>query len=238
MKNPVKNKTVFVLLVALGFCGFYIFSCWFSVSENGSDLFYRGGMYVLGLLFLTTLMLVLGTLRCLLMLLLPKRRAEAWSGFKMLFKISGFLVVFIIVTLAIGDIIRNLGLRAMTVRARPLIVAIRNYQATNGVPSNALDDLVPKYIESIPATKVGAYPEFNFVRNQNPDRYGSNTWILDVPISADKQACEFLVYYPNHNYPASGKGNVMVSPYGHWVSIEFNDADAKLNGFPVANDAQ
>jgi len=236
MNNLVKNKTVIVLFVTMAFCCFYIFSCWFSVSENGSDLLYRDGMYVLGLLFFITLVSVLGMLRCLFMLLFPERKAEAWSGFKTLFKIFGFLVVFIIFTLAIGDIIRDLGLRAMTVRARPLIQAIRQYQATNGVPPNALDDLVPKYIQNIPATKVGAYPQFNFIRNQNLAIYGSNTWILVVPISSDKDTSEFLIYYPNHNYPASGQGNVQVDPMGHWVSIEFNNADAKLSGFEIPNE--
>jgi hypothetical protein len=236
-----KSRIRLVIFISLAMCSFYIFSNWYSVSPDGSDLPLKGAGYMLGFWGLILLGGLLGLPVGLIATLLRVKNKnfpgpKTWSDLKLLAILCLIFILFIVLAVRIGDDVRNLGLSRMAAHGKPLIEAIQHYEAVNKSSPDALNNLVPAYVVNIPPTGAAAHPQFNFIRNQNPALFSGNPWVLSVPVSADKSACEFLVYYPNQKYPEWRHGNVDLTKLGSWVLIELNTSEATNEGFATASD--
>ena len=58
--------------------------------------------------------------------------------------------------------LRKIQFQQATVRAEPLIAAIRAYSEDNGQPPQALADMVPRYLQDIPATRLDRCASFEY----------------------------------------------------------------------------
>ncbi len=58
--------------------------------------------------------------------------------------------------------IRYDGFAALTERSKPLLAAIKAYEAEHDAASKTLNELVPKYLSKIPGTGAGAYPAYYY----------------------------------------------------------------------------
>jgi len=63
-------------------------------------------------------------------------------------------------------------------RGQPIVDAIKAYEKERPPPSS-LDELVPDYLDSVPTTAIGAWPEF-YYRTRNPNRHEGNEWDLSA----------------------------------------------------------
>jgi hypothetical protein len=130
----------------------------------------------------------------------------------------GIVFVITLIAFGVGETMRDAGFKAITVRGRPLVAAIKQFQAKNGAPPGGLDELVPDFIPAIPDTGVGAYPKYEYLRQPDPVKYGGNPWVLFVNVSTDDQMQDLLIFYPNQNYP-SRQQVASVRRFGDWAKI-------------------
>ena len=98
----------------------------------------------------------------------------------------------------------------VTGRAQPLVDAITAFQADHGRPPAALDDLVPKYIDRIPKTGIGMYPEFRYWTGRANQHHG-NEWVLSASPPCVVFGFDSFYYYPRQNYAEAGFGEI-----GNW----------------------
>jgi hypothetical protein len=106
--------------------------------------------------------------------------------------------------------IQYTNLIRVTERGEPLIDAIRTYQAEQGRPPAVLDELVPKYIDRVPETGIGAWPEFRYWVG-HPERHHGNEWVLVATPPNLPMGFDSLYYHPRQNYSDAGYG-----PIGTW----------------------
>lgn len=229
MTDKIKTLAYRSLIIAGILSCLFIFASWYSVSENGNDLLYTWVFDLLvmfGIGFLGGLFYVIfGLAGVVLRLKVPDR-----SRWKNTAVCCGIFFPCIILGCHAGLGIRNGGFRAIAARSGPLIEAVRKYQAANGLPPAKLDDLVPKYLSSVPRTGVGAYPQYIYVTNGISTRYEGNPWILIVPISSDtKAAYDLLIYFPNQQYPTNKYGDM--GRFGKWYWITVDKSRAKTDGY-------
>jgi hypothetical protein len=120
--------------------------------------------------------------------LLAAGAVMVWSTFALLFQRAAgstrfalLLSVLFVPSFAIGLMLRTLVCNAyllrVTERAQPLVSAVAEYRADRGHPPASLDDLVPLYLDQIPRTGIGAWPEFSFFAGV-PESYDGNEWVL------------------------------------------------------------
>ena len=94
--------------------------------------------------------------------------------------------------------------------------AIRGYTAAEGHPPPTLDALVPQYIQAIPATGLGAYPDFEYrVGSAAPP---NEEWALLIPTSMGILNWDLLLYLPSERYPAQGWGGSL-ERVGAWAYV-------------------
>ena len=108
----------------------------------------------------------------------------------------------------IGQQMRSDALHRVASRGDILAEAIEAYTRDNGKLLKNLENLVPKYLDAVPSTGVGAYPEFCY-RWNDP----SNSWSLMVLIydGSDRSVSGTLVYWPDVEYPET------YERYGNWA---------------------
>ncbi|HEX3625682.1 MAG TPA: hypothetical protein VH280_09670 [Verrucomicrobiae bacterium] len=119
--------------------------------------------------------------------------------------------------------------------SQPIIEAIGRFEAEENVFPSALTALVPKFASNIPNTGIATYPNYEYIRNQNPSLYGGNSWIMAVPVSTDKLSYDLLLYFPNQKYPKDELGR-NVRKFGDWVLVEEGSVAAKEDGFIFSNE--
>lgn len=218
-------------------CILYASSCWYSVSPHGSDLPLEITFWFLGFLCVAMLYFFIGTAWDLIGIFL-RLGSYTWAERKSDLKITTVLSMITLIStftaIRFGDYLKNRGLRSMAVQAKPLIEAIQSYQIANKVPPHTSEDVVPTYIISVPSTGAAAYPQFDFIRNQQTNLFAGNQWILVVPVFPEGSTCQYLTYYPNQNY--SGSEVLVVNRFGDWALIELSKETAKEDGLPLPND--
>ena len=100
---------------------------------------------------------------------------------------------------------------ALPARAAPLVRAIEQFEADKGHPPDTLQELIPKYLEAIPATDVPKSPPFWFKRlNSN------NRWELRVRASR-ALSFDYMFYWPTRDYPDWMGGRV--ERIGDWAYV-------------------
>jgi hypothetical protein len=69
----------------------------------------------------------------------------------------GFIFLFLLSSTVPAWLTHNSQEQASTVAAQPIITALEQFRAANGVYPKSLDDLVPVYLPAVPKTKMGFY---------------------------------------------------------------------------------
>lgn len=95
---------------------------------------------------------------------------------------------------------RRAGLLSASQRAVPLIEAIEKYHRRNNrYPAN-LQELVPQYLPSVPATGMVSYPEFRYSAATNDSLF--RQYELKIRTSSGFINFDDFFYWPEKNYPA------------------------------------
>ncbi len=136
---------------------------------------------------------VLFALPCLAIAALASCRSGVWRK-----RVLVLLAATALLGLAIkvgerclGEGVRVFYFRAVPVRAEPLIAAIRAYTHDTGTPPDQLEKLVPNYLDRIPGTGLGVYPDFCYF----PPDIRSADWGLLIPVMTGKHQSACLACF-------------------------------------------
>jgi hypothetical protein len=86
-------------------------------------------------------------------------------------------------------------------RGQPIVGAIEAYEQKNGHPPGSLNELVPDYLDAIPATGIGVLPTFHYWTGEPKDVLEGNEWILIVHPPSVVMSFDSYKYFPRQNYP-------------------------------------
>jgi hypothetical protein len=114
--------------------------------------------------------------------------------------------------------IRNDAFHRLAQRSNGLIIAIKNYEHSNGSPPPSLDSLVPKFLDVVPGTGMAAYPDYHYLVGEGAVRFEQNPWILLVPTPSGGINFDEFLYFPLQNYPKSGYGG-WLQRIGDWAYV-------------------
>ena len=120
-------------------------------------------------------------------------------------------LVFSFPGISLSHAIRMQSLSQMAERSKPLIAAIKRFEIEKGSAPQGLEELVPKYISAIPATGIGAYPEYRYQRLEND----VDTWELRVDCGVGLLNWDEFFYRPSKKYGKRVGG--WVEPCGDWA---------------------
>lgn len=174
-----------------------VFAEWYCISPHGSDIW----LWFALLLIIPLAVLLVAFSLAAVGLIFRKTRRPAIST-------MAFCAAYCVVFLAcvwLAQSVRMHAMRHLAVRSRPIVNAIRQYEAYNGVPPAALADLVPKYLPAVPDTGMGAYPKYEYVSGQ-PSNWDENPWVLYVKTFSGGINWDIFMYFPKQNYPTVGYG--------------------------------
>jgi hypothetical protein len=94
--------------------------------------------------------------------------------------------------------LRRLGIEACAIRGERVVEALERYRREYGIYPRSLQDLVPRYVASVPSPASLGYPKFTYVRAEAGSMRVA--YELQVPMphggSGDR-----LLYWPNGDYP-------------------------------------
>ena len=101
-------------------------------------------------------------------------------------------------------------------RSETLVKAIERFEQVHGVPPQALIQLTPEFLPSIPDTGMAAYPEYEYAWGAGPCPV-NNAWHLKVD-AGEVLKWDFFFYCPKKNYTEEGWGgyNEVV---GNWAYL-------------------
>ena len=181
---------------------------WLAVSSSGSRIF-------IGLIF------PLGVTAGLsLLLALP---ALVGLGFQRTRFVSAVVALSCAVhfaafvsSLQIADRIRMNAFADLAERSKPLVAAIHAYQQKRGHPPESISGLVPEFISSVPLTGMGAYPEYEYLKDTT--NFHGNPWVLRVFTPSVGINFDQFLYFPLTNDPATGYGGVL-RRIGDWAYV-------------------
>jgi len=93
-------------------------------------------------------------------------------------------------------------------QSQTLVNAIHEFERTNNVPPDNLQQLVPEYISEIPQTGIGAYPNYCYrtLLTEEVFKANGNQWILYVDTPRGGSNNDLFIYLPLQNYPEKGFG--------------------------------
>ena len=100
----------------------------------------------------------------------------------------------------------------MAERGRPLVDAIKRYEAANGAPPPGESAIIPKYLAAMPATGLAGPWRFSYLP-QVPGHGGA--WVIEAPTPMPVMSFDALYYTPTGDYEwleASG----WVERFGEW----------------------
>ncbi len=91
-------------------------------------------------------------------------------------------------------------------RLTPLVQAIQRYQQDHGKPPDALEELIPDYIPSVPSTGMPAYKELRYHTGDEAKDHEDNPWVLTIFCTSGGINFDQFMYFPRQNYPSQGYG--------------------------------
>ncbi len=103
--------------------------------------------------------------------------------------IAGFAVIGVIAFVVEPHINRERHLSRLGTSAAPLVEAIRAFQTDTGYPPATLNELVPRYLDHLPATRYRAVQTFSYSRGPGPE------WTLEVPSTSLMFDVDAFQYY-------------------------------------------
>lgn len=182
--------------------GFVVLGFYLSVAPIGNEIFLSPiPLAVVALL----LAVVIATPAGLILLIWPKYRE---IGLTM---VLGSIILVIVTFYAVrfGSEIRMKAFENLARRSRPLVSAIKQFESNYGRPPERLEQLVPEFMEQIPGTGIGAYPNYEYKVITDKRYYEGNSWVLVVSTPSGVLNWDTFMYLPNQNYPQSGYGGVL-----------------------------
>lgn len=113
----------------------------------------------------------------------------------------------------------------MAERSMPVVLAIQSFVDLEKRLPNQWGDLIPAYLENVPKTEMGAYPDYELVLAIDGKSIAGNDWILKVNCIWGLLPLDWFVYYPNGNYSKSWfNGNLQdVRRVNDWAYVHFPD---------------
>jgi hypothetical protein len=92
--------------------------------------------------------------------------------------------------------VHDAGCRRIISRGQPVVAAIQRFQVDAGRPPDSLEELVPKYLPSMPSTGAAIAPEFSYSRDE------ALRWQLVVALPQSIMDDSSLMYTSDHTYGA------------------------------------
>jgi hypothetical protein len=182
-----------------------------AVAPFGSELW----LWLIGLLSLPILITALGIPILIICLFFRGIRHMAIVG--LIFCIGFSSSTF--VGLKIGQQIRMTAFHRLAERSETLIEAITTYQKENGKPPSQLEDLIPRFFNSVPKTGIAAYPNYEYHSDEETRKnYHGNTWVLLVFTPSGGINFDMFMYFPNQNYPEKGYGG-FIERISDWAYV-------------------
>lgn len=128
------------------------------------------------------------------------------------------MVVVGVGSLKAADRIRMQGFERLAVEVTPLVTAIQDYTAENGVPPDSLDALQGA-LTAADTIKGGALPQFVYYTGDVArERYHGNPWVLMLETPTGPLKWDRFLYYPLQNYPPLGHGG-WFERVGEWAYV-------------------
>lgn len=129
--------------------------------------------------------------------------------------ISLCVVVSVLIGLKGRSLIRNFQFEDLADRSKPLIAAITHYQKDHDGPPTKLELLVPKYINKIPHTGLGAYPDYEY-STPGTSLGQEASWELSVDCPVGFFKFDAFYYLPTEKYPEDVFGGYL-EPIKNWA---------------------
>lgn len=135
------------------------------------------------------------------------RKYRGWALTVLLSSLTFLLVIP--AGVKIGFAIRHDGFVRLAQRSRPLVSAIRQFEAKYGKPPADLQSLVPEFLPEVPGTGIGAYPDYEYTVVSEPGDFEGNPWALTVRTSSGLMNWDIFLYLPNQNYQKTGYSGLL-----------------------------
>lgn len=142
------------------------------------------------------------------------RRFRIYSGWIALCSFT--FLVGLAISIRIGESVRTSGFHRLAERSKPLIAAIRAFEQTHGHPPLSLQALVPDFMVSVPATGMGASPEYRY--SINTAIYHGNPWVITIFTPSGGINFDRFIYFPLTNYPKVDYGG-WLERVGDWAYV-------------------
>jgi len=131
--------------------------------------------------------------------------------------------------------VRRHGFNQLAERSQPLVRAIEQFERKVGHPPEALEQLVPEYLDSVPETGLGVSQKCVYLCGQDErgrrvqDVFRGSAWVLHVPIPDMLTEWRGITYWPRSNsarYPSDrGFGHA-----GDWIITDGSVEAAFVQG--------
>lgn len=181
-----------------------------AVAPIGSEIFlWFETPFILGLLAAIIAVVVLPLLLIIRRLRKP---ALAWLLASVCFlplAFGGFIL---------GKKIRSSAFHDLAERSTPLVSAISQYTDDHGAPPQALNELIPDYLNEIPKTGIMAYSDYRYEVGEDAEHYEGNPWVLRVFTPSGGINFDAFMYFPLQNYPDHGYGGSF-ERVGDWAYL-------------------
>jgi len=128
---------------------------------------------------------------------------------------SWALVIGTWIGVSAGHELRMSRFARAAANARPLVAAIRSFEAAHGHPPEVLSDVIPEYLEAMPE----GLPPLRLVTGEKArTEYAGNEWTLVADVGIGFLNWDQFLYFPLQNYPAQGYGG-WLEPVGEWAYV-------------------
>ena len=124
------------------------------------------------------------------------------------------LLLTFVPAVALGGWLRMSGFAAAGERAAPMVAAIERCIAETGAVPKELGDLVPRWIESLPAR----LPPLTIVTADERTDLGANRWALWADVPRGFINWDVFLYFPDQQYPDRGWGGSL-QRLGRWAYV-------------------
>lgn len=126
-----------------------------------------------------------------------------------LLRVLGILAVIVVggfLGVSIGRQLRMRAFESLAARSHTHVKAIQRYEHEQGAPPSSLEDLTPHWLDAVPTTGMGGYPDYEYFIRKDSARFEGNPWVLRVEAFGPGMKWDTFLYFPNQNYPKFGYG--------------------------------
>lgn len=97
-----------------------------------------------------------------------------------------------------------------------MVNVIEQFTEREGRPPASLQELVPRYLPTIPKTGMPVYPKYSYSTETN--QWDGNPWVLYVNCTSGGINFDMFMYFPKQNYPEKGYGG-WIERIGAWAYV-------------------